>query len=525
MKKGEGEIDTEALSFFPGLMGEGARSAGEGIKSMKHTLSKSTFLRGLQCRKSLWLNRYRPELRDEISAEQEAIFQRGHDVGRLAQDLFPGGKNASPINKDYAGSVTRTGEFIEKGATVIYEAAFMYDGILCLADILVKSREGWELYEVKSSTGLKDVYLPDAAVQYHVITGAGIKLVDASIVFLNNQYVRHGDLDLNQLFTIESVLDQVIGMQDDIGAQVDELKKILSRKKVPDIDIGPHCSDPYDCDFMGHCWAHVPETSVFDLNRLTTDKKFELYNSGIVKLEDIPGDYPLNNRQQIQVDSYKSGKVHIDKEEIARFLESITYPHYYMDFETFMPAVPLFDNARPYQQIPFQFCVYYRGSEGSEPQLREFLAEAGSDPREEFIKALIDATPSPGPIVVYNKAFEATRMAELARDFPAYEAELTDRQERLVDLLEPFAKGYYYDPSMGGSASIKAVLPALVKDLSYNGLTISDGGMAMQAYEHLWVEKDADRVKEIRQQLLEYCKMDTWGMVRIVEELGKIVCY
>lgn len=490
---------------------------------IKHSLSKSTFLKGLQCHKALWLYRYRPDLRDDISAEQEAIFQRGHDVGKLARDLFPGGADSSPVNKDYAGAVKRTAELIEGGEKVIYEAAFLYNGVLCLGDILVKGRGGWKLYEVKSSTGLKDVYLPDAAVQYYIMTGCGIKLTDVSIVYLNNQYMRQGELNLNELFTIESVLDQVEDMQDEVIEQVDVLSKILTQKKVPSIDIGSHCFDPYNCDFMGHCWAHVPDNSVFDLNRLKTDKKFDLYNSGVIKLEDLPEDYPLNNRQQIQVDAHVSGKVHIDNEEIASFLESITYPHFYMDFETFMPAVPLFDNARPYQQIPFQFCVYYRSSKDAKPELREFLAQAGSDTRETFIRALIEATPAPGPIVVYNKAFEATRMAELARDFPAYKDELTDRQERLVDLLEPFAKGYYYDPSMGGSASIKVVLPALVKDLSYNELPISDGGMAMQAYEHMWVETDAERKKEIRAQLLEYCKMDTYGMVRIVEELKKFV--
>lgn len=490
--------------------------------TMNHTLSKSTFLKGLQCHKALWLNRYRPDLRDEISADQQAVFDRGHDVGKLARDLFPGGADSSPVDRDYAGAVKRTDELIKNGEKVIYEAAFLYNGVLCLGDILVKGRGGWKLYEVKSSTGLKDVYLPDAGVQYYVMTGCGFTLTDVSIVYLNNQYVRQGNLDLNQLFTIESVYDQVESMQEEIVEQVNVLKKVLARKKVSAIDIGPHCSDPYDCDFMGHCWAHVPETSVFDLNRLKTEKKFELYRSGVIRIEDIPEDYPLNNRQQIQVNAHISGKKHIDKQEIARFLELLTYPHYYMDFETFMPAVPLFDNARPYQQVPFQFCVYYRGSKGSDPQLREFLAEAGSDPREGFIRALIEATPAPGPIVVYNKAFEATRMAELARDFPEYEAELTDRQERLVDLLEPFAKGHYYDPSMGGSASIKVVLPELVKDLSYNGLPISDGGMEMQAYEHLWTETDAKRIEEIRVQLLEYCKMDTWGMVRIVEELGRV---
>ncbi|HPC43394.1 MAG TPA: DUF2779 domain-containing protein [Spirochaetota bacterium] len=490
--------------------------------NIKHTLSKSTFLKGLQCHKALWLNRYQPNLRDDVTADQQAVFDRGHDVGKLARDLFPDGADSSPVNKDYTGAIIRTAELIENGEKVIYEAAFLHNGVLCLGDILVKGWGGWKLYEVKSSTGLKDVYLPDAAVQYYIMTGCGIKLTDVSIVYLNNQYVRQGDLDLNQLFIVESVLAQVESMQDEITEQVDGFKKILSLKQVPDIDIGPHCSDPYDCDFTGHCWEHVPSPSVFDINRLTTEKKFELYRSGVVKLEDIPEDYPLNNRQQIQVDAQVSGKKHIDKQEIGRFLELLTYPHYYMDFETFMPAVPLFDYARPYQQVPFQFCVYYHDSKGAEPELREFLAEAGSDPRETFIQALIEATPVPGPIVVYNKAFEATRMAELARDFPKYEAELSDRQERLVDLLEPFAKGYYYDPSMGGSASIKVVLPALVPELSYNGLPISDGGMAMQAYEHLWVETDTEKKNEIRAQLLEYCKMDTYGMVRIVEELGRL---
>ncbi len=487
-----------------------------------HTLSKSTFLRGLQCHKSLYLNRYRPDLRDELSEAQEAVFRRGHDVGMLARDLFPGGADSSPVNRDYAGAVERTRELIKGGAKVIYEAAFCFDGILCLADILVKKGRKWKIYEVKSSTGLKDVYLPDAALQYYVITGAGLAVSDVSIVYLNNQYVRQGELDLEQLFTIESVLEQVVSMQDDVAEQAAVMKKVLAGKKVPSIDIGPQCSDPYGCDFTGHCWAHVPEVSVFSLARLNGTRKFDLYQAGIVRLEDIPEDYELTDRQQLQVNAHIAGRSKINKKEIRRFLEAITYPHYYMDFETFMPAVPLFDNVRPYQQVPFQFCVYFLEEKGAQPELREFLARAGSDPREAFIKALIEATPAPGPIVVYNQSFESTRMKELARDFPEYEDELNERRDRLVDLLVPFQKGHFYAPSMNGSASIKAVLPALVRDLSYKGLAVSDGGMAMQAFEHLWTETDHSRVDEIRAQLLEYCKMDTFGMVRIVEELGKV---
>jgi len=491
-------------------------------RKSKHLLSKSTFLRGLQCGKSLYLHRYRPELRDELSGEQEAVFRRGREVGMLARGLFPGGEDSSPINWNYDGAVRRTAGLVKAGAKVIYEAAFLHDGILCLADILVKRRNGWELYEVKSSTGVKDVYLPDAALQYCVITGTGLALSDASIVHLNNEYVRRGKLDLNGLFTIQSVLREAGAMLDEVKNQTDALKKLLSRKKAPAIDIGPHCFDPYDCDFQGHCWAHVPETSVFNLYKIRKEKAFELYRSGVTGLGDLPEDYPLNERQRMQVEAHLSGRRHVDREGIRRFLDALEGPHYYMDFETMMPAVPLFDNARPYQQIPFQFCVYYRAGRRGKPEPREHLAQAGSDPREGFITDLIGATPEPGPIVVYNKGFESTRLEELARDYPAYGEELTARRERLIDLMEPFAAGYYYAPAMNGSASMKAVLPAVAPELTYEGLPIRDGTMAMGAYEGLWGETDERRIEEIRGQLIEYCRMDTYGMVRIVEELGKL---
>lgn len=491
-------------------------------KKQKHLLSKSAFLRGLQCRKSLHMHRYHPELRDELSESQEAVFLRGHEVGKLAQGLFPGGEDSSPEGFDYAGAVRRTEELIKGGARVIYEAAFLHEGVLCLADILVKRRKAWNLYEVKSSTGLKEVYLPDVALQYYVINGTGLQISGTSIVHLNNEYVRRGELELNKLFAIQSVFDESREMQEDIIYQVEDLKKILARKRIPEIDIGPHCFDPYECDFQGHCWSHVPETSVFNLYRIRKERAFELYREGIVRLEDLPEDYPLNGYQRMQVEAHVSGRPHIDREEIRRFLEGLEGPHYYMDFETIMPAVPLFDNARPYQQMPFQFCVYYRAGRERKPEPREFLAQAGADPREGFIAALIEATPEAGPIVVYNKSFEATRLEELARDYPEYGEELTARRERLIDLLEPFAAGHYYAPSMNGSASMKAALPAVVPELSYEGLPINNGGMAMGAFEGLWNETDEARIEEIRRQLIEYCRMDTYGMVRMVEELGKL---
>jgi hypothetical protein len=190
-----------------------------------------------------------------------------------------------------------------------------------------------------------------------------------------------------------------------------------------------------------------------------------------------------------------------------------------MDFETFQPAVPLYDNAKPYQQIPFQYSVFLKKNKNSEAEHYEFLAEPGIDPRKKFIENLLKVTKSKGDVLVYNKTFEITRLNEIARDFPHYADEIEKLVSRIKDLMIPFQKKYYYAPEMKGSYSIKAVLPALVPELSYDSLEINEGGLASIAYESLQTETDLMFIAEIKQQLLEYCKLDTFGMVRILEKL------
>lgn len=488
----------------------------------EHTLSKSTFLRGVQCPKSLYLNACHPELRDEIGEDLLAIFKRGNEVGELAQSLFPGGINASPEKPlKIRESVAYTRKLMSEGIGAIYEAAFLHRGLLCYVDILVNDNGKWKVYEVKSSTSISDVYLMDTAFQYYLITESGIHIDDIFLVHINNQYVRRGVLDIQALFTVESVLEEVRSRQKFVTEQVRLLQKVLRKGSIPDIDIGEHCTDPYECDFRGYCWQHVPEHSVFEISRLKKSEAFELYRRGIVRLEDIPDDYPLNRSQRLQVECHTAGSTFVDYEHLAAFLEHIRYPLSFMDFETFMPAVPLFDNTRPYQQIPFQYSLHYREEKGAEPEHREFLAEAGSDPRKEFIERLLDDTARPGDILVYS-SFEITRLRELARDVPASAERIEALISRIKDLMIPFQKRYFYAPAMRGSYSIKAVLPALVPDMSYGDMPVADGGAAMRAFEELWYETDEERREEIRRDLLAYCKLDTLAMVRIVEQLEEL---
>jgi len=488
-----------------------------------HLLSKSSFIKGLQCEKHLYLYKYHYKEMDELSEMQKSIFKRGTNVGELAQQLFPGGEIAAQGDPpNYEKALLRTQELIKSGAKVIYEAAFTFNEVLSIADIIVKEGNYWKIFEVKSSTSISETYINDAALQYYVISSQGIKVKDFSIIYINNQYVRNGKLDLGKLFTTESVLGLILPLQDSVKENIVKFKKVLLKKQIPDIDIGEHCYQPYVCGFYNYCRKHIPENSIFDFSGMHLAKKYELYREGIVKLEDVPKEYPLNKNNQIQLDVYKKGKPLIDKEAIKNFLSDLNYPLYFMDFETFQPAVPLFDNSKPYQQIPFQYSIHFKESKKSQLKHFEFLAEQGADPRKKFIEGLLRDTKNPGDIIVYNKTFEITRLKEIARDFPEYADEIEKRINRVKDLMIPFQKKYYYAPEMQGSYSIKYVLPALVPELSYDELEINEGGLASIAYESVQMESDLMRIADIKQQLLEYCKLDTLAMVRILEKLNKI---
>ena len=485
-----------------------------------HLLSKSSFIKGLQCEKHLYLYKYHYNEMDELSEMQKAIFKRGTNVGELAQQLFPGGEVAAfgdPPN--YEKALKKTEELIKNGAKVIYEAAFMFNEVLSIADIVVREKDHWRIYEVKSSTSISETYVNDAALQYYVISNLGIKVKDFSIIYINNQYVRKGELNLKELFINESVLELIRPMQYSVKDNVKRFKKVLLQKQIPDIDIGEHCYNPYICGFYNYCRKHIPEDSIFDFSGMHLSKKYELYRDGIIKFEDIPEDYPLNKNNKLQLEAYNNGKTLIDREAIENFLSDLNYPLYFMDFETFQPAVPLFDNSKPYQQIPFQYSIHLKEKKESELKHFEFFAEPGEDPRKKFIEKLLDVTKGKGDVIAYNKAFEITRLKEIARDFPEYAKEIDKLTARIIDLMIPFQRKYYYAPEMKGSYSIKAVLPAVVPELSYDDLEINEGGLASIAYESLQTETDLMFIAEIKQQLLEYCKLDTLAMVRILEKL------
>ncbi len=487
------------------------------------TLSKSQYIKGLQCHKALWLQKHKPELKNQPDAQTESLFKSGDSVGELACGLFPDGVEVEFRADDFEGMIERTKELIDGGEEIIYEATFRENGIFAMADILVKNGSSWDMYEVKSSTHVKEYHLNDASIQWFALSDA-IRLNRAFIVHINNSYVREDTLDIHALFTISDITEFVKDRQHLIEPNLTDLKEMLD-DKMPTVDIGAHCTNPYTCDFYKHCHAHLPYPSIFNLYWMSGAKKWEMYYKGIVHFHDIPKETRLNATQTLQVETFKTKEPAIDKAIISEFLETISYPINFFDFETFNEAIPRFKKQRPFAQIPFQYSLHILHDDGT-MEHKEFLVDEQSDPRVALIKQMLsDITPT-GTIVAFNQGFEKSVIKGLADFQPEYADKLLELNERFVDLIVPFRRRGYYHPDFNGSFSLKSVLPALFPDdaeLDYKKLEIQNGGMAMDTFSNLHLLKDPTQREKIRANLLAYCKLDTLAMVRIWEKLKEAI--
>ena len=490
------------------------------------TLSKSLYIRGLQCKKSLWLKKKKPEVLQAPDENAQAVFDTGTSVGELACELFGGGERIK-YTGDFNAQMAKTKELIERGTKVIYEATFCFDGILVMVDILCICENSLTINEVKSSTSVKDVYIDDASIQYYVISSLGYKVSGVNIIHIDSSYVRGEKLELEKLFHAEDVTEQIMQKQSEIPQILNKFEEILSKNVEPEVNIGPHCSNPYHCDAWEYCWCEqrgIPEYSVFNISRLRSDKKFDLYKNGVVKFEDIKELDKFNASQQIQIRSELSKEQIIDKEAIKEFLETLSYPLYHLDFETFQQAVPEFVGLSPYEQIPFQFSIHKEDGKGNLEHF-EFLAEAGADPRYELARNLIKFIPQDACVLAYNMSFEKGVIRRLAEIYPQISNELMAIHDNIKDLMAPFASKSYYHPKMQGSYSIKYVLPALVPEFesAYKDLNlIHHGGEAMQAYAAIACMNETQR-DVYKKALLEYCKLDTLAMVKVLEKLREVV--
>ena len=463
-------------------------------------ISKSKYISGLQCHKLLWHQYNAKDLIPPYDASHQAVFDQGHEVGRRARLLYPGGVLIERERWEMDGLLADTTQALQLGMP-IYEAALLGGGVYAQVDILAPTGDdGWDIIEVKSSTSVKSVHLDDVAVQRFAAERAGIRIRRCLLAHIDSTYVRSSDIDNAKLFRLVDITDDVddrlVGLADRIAA----LAAVIVQADSPDVAIGSHCTSPYDCPMKPVCWKAMPEENVTRL---------------------VGGD-----KQVIQVEAARSRVPHVDAARVTDFLDGLTYPLFFLDFETFGTAVPLLDGVRPYQQVPFQFSLHVRRDAGGALTHHGFLADGPADPRQQLLDEMRAHLESAGSIVVYFAGFETGRLTELARDFPAYAPWIETIIGRVVDLHAPFKAFDVYHPLQNGRTSIKSVLPALTGS-GYEGMAIADGGTASQTFLRIasgaGPEGQAiDDVAAVRKDLEAYCELDTLAMVRILDVIERL---
>lgn len=507
-------------------------------------LSKSLYTAYCQCPKRLWLKVHLSELEPPVDPMTQARFNEGTEVGKLAQQLFPGTVDVTTRNADGSldidAMLEKTRQLMADGIPVIAEAAFSHDGCYCAVDLLRREGDGWAIYEVKSSTTKDDngkkaklnKYLPDIAYQTWLLRQCGVDVTGINLVCLNSDYVRHGALDLQQLFAVIDMREAIEKELAKVPLRVPKAQLVLEMEHEPERDLTKDCNKPYRCSFWEYCTRNLPEHSVFDVyggtpnskgpDRFFFDKKLKHYQAGQVSYEQLVNQ-PLGRIQRLQVNQ----KPYIDRDGIRRFLDKLSYPLYFLDFETMQDLIPQYDGTHPSMQIPFQYSLHYIEHEGGELKHTEFLGDSVTDPRRALAEKICKDIPMGVCTTAYNKGFECGRLEELAVAFPDLAEHLLDISKHIVDLIDPFRGGHYYLPAMGGSFSIKKVLPALFpgdKKLNYDNLdgVVHNGTQAMTIFPQIKDMPPAEAAAA-RESLLEYCKLDTWAMVKLWEKLNEII--
>jgi len=467
----------------------------------------------------------------EKAAVDGAVLSRmenGNIVGDLAMGLFGDFVEVTAYDGeklDLTKMVTDTKIHMENGTPIICEASFDYNGLYCAVDILKKENGGWAIYEVKSSTNDdKEVYVADIAYQKYVLENSGVNVTGTYLVTINSDYVFDGVLDIEKFFKITDMHSAVIPEQNSIMANLSIAERLLASDEEPYVDIHVGCDYPYPCSFWNYCTKHLPSPCVFDVYRMPFKRKLEFYKKGKASFSDLILESSITNEKQMRQISYALSEQgdYIDKDGIRDFLDTLSYPLYFLDFETMQPVIPEYIGTRPYQQIPFQYSLHYIEKEGGKLMHKEFLAESGTDPRRAIAERLCEDIPMNVCVTAYNKAFECTRLKELAKAFPDLAEHLLNIESNIKDLLVPFQSGYYYNKAMGGSFSIKSVLPALFPGdpaLDYHNLEgVHNGGEAMTLFPKI-KDLPEDEQKIARHNLLKYCELDTFAMVKVWEKL------
>jgi hypothetical protein len=483
------------------------------------TLSKSRYCHGLQCIRRLWWEVHEPEAPELVpDPRRQAIFDRGHEVGALARERFPGGVLLDFGPDQRAERLEATGAALAAGARVLFEASFSAGGVFAALDVLERRGAGFGLVEVKSTLDVKEEHLPDVAAQLHAVRAAGLDVRIAEHMHLNRACTFP---DLSDLFVREDVTVQAEALLPAIPDQLRRMRDALDRP-LPAVAPGEQCERPHPCPFWARCHPPLPPHHVSTLYQVRRPRLEGWQAAGVELLRDLPGDAPLTPIQARQVRAVKAGRAVVE-DGLAAALAAIEPPVAFLDFETVAPAVPVWSGCHPYDAVPVQLSCHVLGPCGAAVH-HAHLAEPGGDPRPAIAEAVVRACGEARTVVAYNAPFESRCLDRLAVAVPRLAGRLQAIRARLVDLL-PIVRDHVYHPDFGGRFGLKAVAPTLVPGAGYGDLAIADGDTASTELERLLLAPGSVPEAEcepLRARLLAYCARDTEVLVKVTERLGAL---
>ncbi|RED48805.1 DUF2779 domain-containing protein [Seonamhaeicola aphaedonensis] len=487
-------------------------------------LTKTNFIQYLQCPESLWLLKNKPENypNGEFSLFLEKLVTEGYEVEAYAQDLFPEG-----LKLESFVSPEKTKAKLSENHSHFFQPAFeTAKGALAVIDILEKNQDGsYNIYEVKSSTSIhtdkKHNHLKDACFQKYVMTECGYNISKVFIIHLNKEYVKNGEINPNELLEIKDVTDKLDEIYSETVNEINAALNFLTKQ----IDTSSNCSCIENtrnnhCDAFKYFNPEVRQHSIYEINGIRAKKIIELRDLGVLNIKDIPSDFVLSEKQQLQVVSNIQKKPLIQKDVINETLNSLKFPLHFIDYETFPTAIPKVDGMRPHQHLTFQVSIHTLAEDGMISHF-EYLADKMELPKK-LIEGMEQFTGSTGTFVSWYAPFEKKRNEEMASLFPEHKSYLEYINSHMFDLEKLFYTAYV-DYRFLGRTSIKNVLPVLEPELSYKNLEIQNGTMALDTWGRLMLEPESfEDTETVKKDLLAYCELDTEAMVRIYQKLKNL---
>ncbi|MDP1689944.1 MAG: DUF2779 domain-containing protein [bacterium] len=497
---------------------------------MNPLISKTTFLEFLMCPKNIWLKLHKPELLElfALSAFELQLAEQGNEVEAYARNLFPGGMLVTETGDE---ACRETERFMLSETPAIFQATFVVDGFIAKNDVLAydKKNKCWDLFEIKGTNSIKEDsgdrdHIDDLAFQASVLKRAKVPTGRYFLIHLNKEYVRAGDLEIDKLFLTEDMTEKIIARLPQVEEQMEATRVHLTKNTEPIAGC--------DCIYNGrssHCSTfrysnpRVPEYSVHDIARIGSSKKklAIMVERNTFDLSEIPEDIELTVIQTNQIQVHTTQRSIIDTDKIRKELEALVFPLYFLDYETFAPAIPMFNGYRPYNRIPFQFSLHILRDPSSKLEHIEYLHEERSDPSRSLAELLVKHIPSKGTVISWNKSFEQGVNRELALRQPEYAEALERINIQMYDLQDIFRKQFYVHPEFRGKTSVKKVLPALVPGTHHADLNIKEGGQASDAWWQMISPTTSPKEHfKIADDLKTYCGLDTYAMYAIWKHLA-----